>query len=103
MEQQNPDCFSSNVRRQFALNGFFRYQSHRPTSASLGRLAKHHGDDALFLTVVEQRLGSRPGPVIQRCVEAAFFVAVADLADGLDCQRYTLCYCGRARASSQLQ
>ena len=103
MEQQNPDCFSSYLRRQFVLHGLFSYQTHRPTSAALGRLATHHGDDALFLAVVEQGLSSRTWFVIERRFQAPFFVAMADLADCLNCQGNALGYAWRAHASSQLR
>ena len=98
MEQQNPDCFSSYLRRQFVPDGLFSYQPHRPTSATLGRLATHHGDDALLLTVVEQWRCSRPWFVIERRVQAAAFVAMADLADGLGRQGNTQRDARRAHA-----
>ena len=83
MEQQNPDCLSAYSWSQFAFDRFLGQQPHRPTGAAFRRRTTHHRNDALFLAVVEDFLSSRSGLVIQRSLEAAFLVAMADLSDCL--------------------
>ena len=87
MEQQNSNCLSAYFWRQFAFDSFLGHQPHRPTTAAFGRMAAHHGNDALFLAVIEQLLRSRPWFVIKGSLQAALFVAVADFSDRLRCQR----------------
>ena len=46
-----------------------------------------HGDDALFLGVVESRLRSRSLFLVEGAVQAVPVVAMGDVADGLGSQR----------------
>jgi len=77
-EQENADSLSSHPRNQSPFDGFLRHQTYGPTGATFGRVAAHHGDDPLFLTVVEH--GRRAGPLllVKRRFQATFLVAMAD-------------------------
>src|SRR3954447_16471993 len=55
VKKQNPDGFPSYSWDQSALDRFFGYQSHGPPSAPLWWVAAHHGDNALTLTILQQR------------------------------------------------
>jgi len=57
--QQDPNCLSSHIRDQLALDGLFGDQADSPASPAFRRLAADHGDNALFLGVVENLLRSR--------------------------------------------
>ena len=59
MEQQNSDGLSSYLWNQFSLYRFFGHQPDRPAGAALGRVGTHHGDDPLFLVVVQYFGGTR--------------------------------------------
>src|SRR5262249_49768151 len=82
-EQENSNGFPAYAWNQFALDGFFRYQTHGPTGATFRRAAAHHCHQALFLTVVEHFGGSRPLSFVQRPIQSTFFVTTANIAYGL--------------------
>ena len=83
MEEQTPDGFSSRSRNQSSLHGFFSHQSHRPPGAAFRRVAADHGDNALFLAVLQQSGRSRPHLLIQRAFKASLLVAVGNPPNGL--------------------
>lgn len=87
MEQQEPNCFSADLRHQSPLDGLFGHQTHSPAGAALGRLTANHGDNSFLFCWFQQRRGSRSLLVIQRLIQAALGVATADLADSFGGER----------------
>ncbi len=67
---------------QLALDGLLDYQTDSPTRPPFRRFAADHGDDALFLGIVQQRFGAGPLPVVESTVQAAAVITVSDLANG---------------------
>ena len=59
-QQENPNGFPSYPRNQFAFNGFFRHQTHRPTGTALGWATAYHCNQTLFLAIVEYLCRSGP-------------------------------------------
>jgi hypothetical protein len=56
--QQDPDRLSPHPRHQFAPDGFFGQQAHRPARPTLWRRRAGHGDDALpLLKLVRKKMG----------------------------------------------
>jgi hypothetical protein len=84
---------------QFTLDGFLRDQTHRPTGTAFRRATAYHGDQTLFLAIVEHRGCARPLFLIQRPRQAALPVAAPDVADGLCRQRN---YVGNTRRGGPL-
>ena len=74
-------------RHQSPLDGFLGHQTHRPTGAAFRRAAAYHGDDPLFLAVVQHLRRSGSLLLIQRPFQAALLITMADVADGLWRQR----------------
>src|ERR1700726_860629 len=87
VEEQNPDGFSSYVRHQFPLDGFFGHQTHRPAGVTLRRIAAYHGNNALFLVHVQHfgRAGARL--LIESAIQAGLLVAMAEPTNGLWSER----------------
>jgi hypothetical protein len=67
----------------FRFNGFLDHQTHGPTSAALGGIATHQGNNPLLLAVVKH--GGRAGALFfeQGGVKAARLIAMANGANGL--------------------
>ena len=74
---------SAHARYQSPFDGLFSHQTHRPPGEALRRIATDHGNDPLLLAVFQQRFGSRPLFLVKRPFQAAFPVAMTDLADCL--------------------
>src|SRR5215472_2742277 len=102
-EKENADGFPAHTRHQSPSDGFFGYQSHRPPGETLGWIAANHGDDALFLAVLQQSFGSRTLLLVKRPLQTAFAVAMADLPDRLRRQRHHTRNLGSAHALSELE
>jgi hypothetical protein len=79
--QQDPDCLSSHIGDQFALDGLLDNPADSPASPPFRRLTANPGDNALFLGVVENLLGPRSLLVVEGAIQAATVVAMGDLAD----------------------
>jgi len=79
--QQDPDCLASHIGDQFALDGLFDNQADSPASPPLRRLTANHGDNALFLGVVENLLRPWSLFVLEGAIQAVTVVAMGDLAD----------------------
>src|ERR1700674_3938810 len=84
--QQDADCLSPYIRDQFAFDGFFGDQTDRPASPPFRRLTANHGDNALFLRVIENLLRPRSLLVIEGAIQAVTVIAMGDLADCLGSQ-----------------
>ena len=84
--QQDPDCLSSHSADQLAFDRLLDDQADSPASPPFRRLTADHGDDALFLGVVESRLRSRSLFLVEDAVQAVPVVAMGDVADGLGSQ-----------------
>jgi hypothetical protein len=65
-QQENPNGFPSYAWNQLAFDGFFRHPTHGPTGATFRRAAAYHGNQALFLAIVEHFGGPRPLSFVQR-------------------------------------
>jgi len=82
-QQENPNGFTAYTRNQFAFDGFFRYQAHRPTGAAFRRATTYHCNQTLFLAIVKHLGGSGSLRLIQRPIQTALLITAADVADGL--------------------
>ena len=71
------------TRHQPACDRFLRDQTHRPAGAAFGRVATHHCDDPLSLTVVEYGGGTRALLFKERCLQAVLPIATADIPNRL--------------------
>jgi hypothetical protein len=85
VEEQYTHGFSSYWWNQSPLDGLLYHLPYRPTSTPLGRITANHGDDALFLAIVEHLRCSGALLFIQRARQASLPVAMADFADRLRC------------------
>src|SRR5258708_638327 len=83
VEQQNPDCFPSHSWNQSPPHGFLGHQSHGPPGPAFGRVAAHHGNDALPLAVLQQCGRSGSLLLVDGSFEPPLLVAMADLPNGL--------------------
>src|SRR5260370_40171923 len=90
--QQDPDCLSSHSADQLAFDRLLDDQADSPASPPFRRLTADHGDDALFLGVVESRLPSRSLFLVEGAVQAVPVVAMGDVADGLGRSRKGVCH-----------
>jgi hypothetical protein len=79
--QQHPDGLSPNARHQLAFDRLFGQQAHSPTRPSCRRLAARHGNNALPLLRIQGRSSSGPGCVVQRALQSALLIPLADLPD----------------------
>ena len=102
-QKQNPNGFPSYARNQFALDGLLRHQTHSPTGTAFRRATAYHGDQTLFLAIVEHLGGSGSLFLIQRPFQTALLIAAADVADGLCRKRNYAGNSRRGRALGQLQ
>jgi hypothetical protein len=75
----------------------------RTAGMSFGRIAAHHGYDALFLAGLQQFLRSGSLLVVQRPLQTALLVTVADFPNGLRRHRNNLGDAWRTDAFAQLQ
>lgn len=103
MEQQNSDGLSSHLWNQFSLYRFFGHQPNRPTGAALGRVGAHHGDDPLFLVVVQYFGGAGSLLLMESALQSGLLVAVAESTNGLWGERNRLGDLGSTDVLSQLQ
>src|SRR5205823_14996540 len=103
VEEQNPDGLPSHAWDQSPFDGFLRHQAHGPAGAAFGRIAAHHGDDPLLLTLVEH--SGRAGTLLfeQRRLQTAALVTTGNRADGLRSQWDDPGNPRRAGAFGQLQ
>ena len=85
--QHNPDCLPPHAGDQFALDGLFSYQPDRPARPPFGRRAADHGDNALFLGVVEKLRGPRSLLVVKGTCQTVTVVAMGDLTDRFGSER----------------
>ena len=83
LEEQNSDGFPSHSGDQFPLHGFLYHQPHSPASAALRWVTTDHGDDALLLAIVQNLRRARPLLFVELTFQAAFLVAMANLANRL--------------------
>lgn len=81
--QKDADCFSAHLRDQLPFDSLFRYQTNRPTRMSFRGLATYHGDNPLLRGSIQQGRRAWPLLVIQRTIQAAILIAMADPAHGL--------------------
>src|SRR5215510_592141 len=86
-EQEDSDGFPSYTGNQFAFDGFFRYQTDGPTSATFRRIAAYHCNQTLLLAVIEHFRRSRSLFLVQCALQAALLVTAADTAYGLGSER----------------
>ena len=86
-EQENADGFSSHAGNQFAFYGFFGHQANRPASAAFRRAAADHGNQSLFLAVVQHFRRSGPLLLIERPFQAPLLITMANLPNRLRGQR----------------
>src|ERR1039457_2739715 len=100
--QQNPDCFSPHLGHQLTFDGLFYYQAHRPPRPPFRRLTANHGNDPLFLGIVEDLLGSWPLLVVEGDLQAATVVPMGDLTDRLGSQGKRLCDLRRRESVAKL-
>src|SRR6266404_415713 len=84
--QQDPDGLSSHIRDQFAFDRLLDDQADNPASPPFRWLTADHGDNALFLGVVENLLCSRSLFIVEGGVQAVTVVAMGDVADCLGSQ-----------------
>jgi hypothetical protein len=85
-QQEDSDGFPSYAWNQFAFDGLFGYQAHRPTGAAWRWTAAHHCNQTLFLAIVENFGGPRPLPFVQRPLQPTFLVTPSDITYGLSSQ-----------------
>jgi len=100
--QQNPNGLATHLGNQFAFDGLFRDQADRPARPAHRRVTAHHGDDPLFLGIIQNLAGSRALFVIEGALEPATVIAMGDLADGLRGERESLRHAGCGGATGQL-
>src|SRR5450759_2947121 len=100
--QQNADCLSAHLGYQFTFDGLLYNQAHRPSSTPFRRLTANHGNDALFLGIVENLLCSRPLSIVEGGIQAATVVAMSDLPDRLGSQGKCLRDLRRGEAAGKL-
>src|SRR5258707_129436 len=100
--QQDPDCLSSHVRDQFAFDRLFDDQADSPASPPFRRFTADHGDDPLFLRIIENLLRSRSGSVVEGAIQAVTVIAMSDLAYRLWSQGECLPDLRRGDPASQL-
>lgn len=86
-EQQNTDGFSAHAWNQFAFHGFFSHQPDGPAGVPFGRVAANHGDNSLFLAVLQQRRRAGPLLFIESTLEPPFLVAMTNFPNCLRRQR----------------
>ena len=102
-QQENPDGFPSYAGNQLSLDGFFGHQAYRPTGAAFRGVAAHHCSQTLFLAIVQHFRGSRPLFLIQRPIQTALLITVADVSNALWCQWNNAGNSRRTYAFRQLQ
>jgi hypothetical protein len=100
VEQQNPDGLSSHLWNQLSLHRFFGHQPDRPAGAARGRVGAHHGDDPLFLVVVQYFSGAGSLLLIKSTLQSGFLVAVAESTNGLWGERIVLATWGALTSSA---
>ena len=61
--------------------------THCPAGAAFGRVAAHHGDNPLLLTVIKYRGGTGSLPFEQRSFQTATLITAANRANGLGGER----------------
>jgi hypothetical protein len=103
VEEQDADGLPSHTRNQAPLDGFLRYQTDRPAGAAFGRVAAHHSDNPLLLTVIQHRGSAGALLLEQRGFQTAPLVTAADGANGLRGERDDSGNPRRTGASRQLQ
>src|SRR3954453_1684726 len=102
-EQENADGFPSHARNQFAFYRFLGHQAHRPASAAFRRATTDHGNQPLFLVVVQHLCRARPWPLVECPFQAPFLITMPNLANGLWSERDRVRDSGRAYTLGQLQ
>src|SRR4051794_28727789 len=82
-KEQDADGFPPHAGDQLALHGFLSHQTHGPSRAAFGGITAYHGDNPLFLAVVEH--GGCAGTLLfeKRGRQTALLIPVADVADRL--------------------
>jgi hypothetical protein len=90
VEKQNSDGFPADAWNQTPFYGFLSYQTYGPAAPAFRWVTANHGDDSLFLAVVEH--GGCAGTLLfLECrFQAALSVTVPYLANGLRRQRHHL-------------
>jgi hypothetical protein len=86
VEQQDADGLSSHSGYQSPLHRFFDYQPNGPAGATLRRVTADHGDNPLFLAIVQHFSRSGPRLLVEGAFEAAFLVTVRHIANCLRSQ-----------------
>ena len=99
-------------RHQSAFDGLLGHQPHRPSGATLRRIAANHGDDALPLAVLQHGSCARPWFIVECLFQAGLLIATSDLPHCLGGNRMTLatsetdlpsCKCSSANARSTVR
>jgi hypothetical protein len=83
VEKQSPNGLSSYTWDQLALDGFLHHQTHGPAGAAFWNVATYHGDNPLFLAVIQHSGGTWALLLEERGLQTATLVAMADSANGL--------------------
>jgi hypothetical protein len=102
-EQENADGFSSYAGHKFAFHGFLGHQAHRTASAAFRRTAADHGNQPLFLIVIQHF--RRPGRCLSYSARSKppFFIPSANFPNGLRGQRESASDSRSAYPLGQLQ
>ena len=79
--------FLAATRFMDALRLVFGHQAHGPAGAAFRRVAANHGDNSLFLAVVEHGRCAGPLLLVECRFQAALLITVTDLANGLRGER----------------
>ena len=79
--------FFSHTGNHFAFYGFLGHQTHCPAGTAFRRVTAEHGDQTLFLVVIQRFRRSGPLLLVERPFQAAFRITMSNLPDGLRCER----------------
>jgi hypothetical protein len=85
--QQNPDGFPPDTGHQFSLHRLLRHPTDAPAGAAFRRIAANHRNHSLLLPVIQQFGCSGPLLFLERTGQTLLPIAMADLPNGLYCQR----------------
>ncbi len=90
MEQQKPDCLSTDPGYQSTLDRLFGHQPNGPAGATLRRIAANHRDDPLLFSGFQHRRRTGPRFIVERLIKAGIRIAPPDLTHRFGRQPHNL-------------